>query len=244
MGLLTNRNIIGIGTVIGDLLSSIFARWFNRSPYYSEHDSEEYLRDNINSGSLAQPTTVWDADGTAVIEITESDYPTVDFDKVVFSGVTTDSVGVFLSHTRSGGICTVASSAQKLSNVKMWDVDELELGSELVTNGDFATDTDWTKSGATISGGVATITASGSYNYILQNINWGGKIPIKIVYEVDSNTLDLDILEFKQGVMDDSIVVVPSSVGVHSLYSLTSSTINSFHPHKQSHHLPHTPAHC
>jgi len=45
-----------------------------------------------------------------------------------------------------------------------------EYGSELVTNGDFATDSDWQKTNATISGGVATITSTGyAYAAIVQN---------------------------------------------------------------------------
>jgi len=44
------------------------------------------------------------------------------------------------------------------------------LGSELVTNGDFATDSDWSKSNATISGGKATITVTGGgFSQIFQS---------------------------------------------------------------------------
>jgi len=43
-------------------------------------------------------------------------------------------------------------------------------GSEEVTNGDFATDSDWTKTNSVISGGVATITSTGyGYAAIVQN---------------------------------------------------------------------------
>jgi hypothetical protein len=43
-------------------------------------------------------------------------------------------------------------------------------GTERVTNGDFATDSDWTKTNSVISGGVATITSTGyGYAAIVQN---------------------------------------------------------------------------
>jgi hypothetical protein len=46
-------------------------------------------------------------------------------------------------------------------------------GSELVTNGDFATDSDWNKTNATISNGVATVTVtSGGFSTINQNITY------------------------------------------------------------------------
>ncbi len=46
-------------------------------------------------------------------------------------------------------------------------------GPELVTNGNFATDSDWTKANATISNGVATVTVtSGGFSAINQNITY------------------------------------------------------------------------
>ncbi len=46
-------------------------------------------------------------------------------------------------------------------------------GSEEVTNGDFSTDSDWTKSNAAISGGKATVTiTAGGLSYILQSISF------------------------------------------------------------------------
>jgi hypothetical protein len=46
-------------------------------------------------------------------------------------------------------------------------------GSEEVTNGDFSTDSDWTKSNAVISGGKATVTiTAGGLSYLLQSISF------------------------------------------------------------------------
>ena len=44
-----------------------------------------------------------------------------------------------------------------------------ELGDNVVINGNFATDSDWVKTQATISGGKATIVTTGSYAGIIQN---------------------------------------------------------------------------
>jgi hypothetical protein len=58
-----------------------------------------------------------------------------------------------------------AYSEGKLHSVKP----EIALGPELVTNGDFATDSDWGKVNATIADGKATITVvGGAYSYINQ----------------------------------------------------------------------------
>jgi hypothetical protein len=60
-----------------------------------------------------------------------------------------------------------AYSEGKLHSVKP----EIVLGPELVTNGDFATDSDWIKrNGSTISGGVGNIIANGSTNW--DYLNW------------------------------------------------------------------------
>jgi len=45
-----------------------------------------------------------------------------------------------------------------------------ELGSELVTNGDFATDSDWTKLNATISGGLGNLDGTGVTSLLYQDI--------------------------------------------------------------------------
>ena len=49
------------------------------------------------------------------------------------------------------------------------------LGSEEVVNGDFATDTDWSKVNATISGGTGNLNATGVSSLLYQNILTNGK---------------------------------------------------------------------
>ena len=62
------------------------------------------------------------------------------------------------------------------------------LGSELVTNGDFATDSDWIKeTGWTISGGTANRTNTGTYTALQQNILTSGKT-YKVTFTISSIT--------------------------------------------------------
>jgi len=58
----------------------------------------------------------------------------------------------------------------------MWDVDEVPLSAELVTNGGFDTDTDWTKeTGWTISNGVASQNGVAGAIYQINNSIKSGK---------------------------------------------------------------------
>jgi hypothetical protein len=62
------------------------------------------------------------------------------------------------------------------------------LGSELVTNGDFATDSDWIKeTGWTIAGGVASRTNTGTYTALQQNILTSGKT-YQVVFTITAIT--------------------------------------------------------
>ena len=62
------------------------------------------------------------------------------------------------------------------------------LGSELVTNGDFATDSDWIKeTGWTISGGTANRTNTGTYTALQQNILTSGKT-YEVTFTISSIT--------------------------------------------------------
>ena len=60
-----------------------------------------------------------------------------------------------------------------------------ELGSELVTNGTFDTDSNWTKTNATISGGKATITVTGGgFSQIFQSISFSSGSKYRITAQV------------------------------------------------------------
>ena len=74
-----------------------------------------------------------------------------------------------------------------------------DLGSELVTNGDFATDSDWTKgTGWSISDGSASYDGSGTgYQFILQGITTTSGSTYKINFDVLSSTgSNLNIVDF------------------------------------------------
>ena len=74
-----------------------------------------------------------------------------------------------------------------------------DLGSELVTNGDFATDSDWTKgTGWSISDGSASYDGSGTgYQFILQGITTTTGSTYKINFDVLSSTgSNLNIVDF------------------------------------------------
>ena len=61
-------------------------------------------------------------------------------------------------------------------------------GTEMVTNGDFATDTDWSKnSGVTISGGTMNFTSTPGH-YGSQNINFTNGAKYKINFEITAET--------------------------------------------------------
>ena len=98
------------------------------------------------------------------------------------------------------------------------------LGDELVTNGSFDTDSDWSKSAsATISSGVVTFTASSSNVYIYQ-VLWSPNAftnkTVKVTYTITSNTLDAGVFIINGlGSNDFSLdVIAPQTVGTHSVY--------------------------
>ena len=76
-----------------------------------------------------------------------------------------------MSLLRKASIVTTPTSYEngKILSVKP----SIVLGEELVTNGDFATDSDWIKANATISNGLATITVTnGGYSALNQSITY------------------------------------------------------------------------
>ena len=99
------------------------------------------------------------------------------------------------------------------------------LGSELVTNGDFATDSDWFKSGqVTIGGGVAYFDSDGTFTQIAQNLSGISGKSAKVVIEItEYNQGTLKVL-FSGGAQQN----LPTSVGTHTLYfsNVASNTLN------------------
>ena len=87
-----------------------------------------------------------------------------------------------------------ATSATRVNSEGLIEVVSL-LGNELVTNGDFATDTSWSKSAnTTISGGQATFAANGVTQSLIQANAWtadslSGK-KVQLTYTIISNSLN------------------------------------------------------
>ena len=102
------------------------------------------------------------------------------------------------------------------------------LGSELVTNGDFATDSDWIKSSqTTISNGSANILSTdGSFQFLQQNgytSSQGKEVSVTInVTDVQSGQLKVS---FAGGANN---INIPNTVGKHTIYIVNDGTIGVF----------------
>ena len=99
------------------------------------------------------------------------------------------------------------------------------LGSELVVNGDFATDSNWIKNGqVTIGGGVAYFNSDGTFTQIAQSISGVSGKNVKVVIEITEYTQGTLKVLFSGGTQQN----LPNSVGVHTLYfnNADSDTIN------------------
>lgn len=122
-----------------------------------------------------------------------------------------------------------SSSGTRVNSEGLIEVAGVVSTTEEVTNGDFATDSDWTKSSqSTISSGRANILSTdGSYQYIAQTsinyTNTQGKI-VKIT---------LDIVEYVSGILKAQFsggtsYNFPQSVGTHTIYVLNDGTAGTF----------------
>ena len=100
-----------------------------------------------------------------------------------------------------------------------------EIGPELVTNGDFATDSDWNKSSnVTIQDSSAIFTLAPSGQQLAQSINPTIGKQYKIVYEIKSITQGA----FDVSVGSDVSTSYNNSVGVYTEY-LTATSTNAFY---------------
>jgi len=117
-----------------------------------------------------------------------------------------------------------ASVASRVNSSGLVEMVGRTLGSELVTNGDFATDSDWTKQTAwSISSGVANYDFTLDAKYIRQTLLNGGFVSGKtyrINFEITSGTAYLYINSNGGGL----ISLNTYSVGSYSLY--TTATAN------------------
>lgn len=86
------------------------------------------------------------------------------------------------------------------------------VGDDLVVNGDFATDSDWTKNNFTIGSGVAT--ANGTGGFITQTIALEANTNYLITYQVTAITSGNAKCQFRGGSAQDG--VIHSSAGTYS----------------------------
>jgi len=123
------------------------------------------------------------------------------------------------SAARNNIITTLTTAVNGLGSDLVANGNYDELGSELVTNGDFATDSDWAKgTGWTISGGVASFntTTNGNINQSGYATNKTYKVSIDVVSYVRGNPF----IAIGQG----SQFPIPTSVGTHIIYVNSGST--------------------
>ena len=108
-----------------------------------------------------------------------------------------------------------------------YQIQTLDLGPELVTNGDFDTDSDWTKSSqSTISNGTARILSTdGSFQFLKQSgytSTQGETVKVTIdIVDVQSGQLKVF---FDGGANTQNI---PSTVGTHTVYLVNDGTIGT-----------------
>ena len=117
-----------------------------------------------------------------------------------------------------------ASVASRVNSSGLVEMVGRTLGSELVTNGDFATDSDWSTTGTwQISEGTAydPSTANGSTQYLGQDVGIDVGKTYKITYTVITNSLSNDRL-LMSGTSSFASTQIPSAIGPNTVY-LTAS---------------------
>jgi hypothetical protein len=97
-------------------------------------------------------------------------------------------------------------------------------GIDFITNGGFATDTDWTKSSnVSISGGQAIFTANSAAQYIIQGSLWPANSlsgqKVQLTYTVISNSLNAGDFRIGgyTGASAFTLTGLPTTVGTHSV---------------------------
>ena len=102
-----------------------------------------------------------------------------------------------------------------------------ELGPELITNGDFATDSDWNEGdGWNIINGKATYQGIENSNLRQTGVLISGKT-FKLVYEVTSNTSDGN-LKLAGETVSGGFSPISETVGVHTVYFVNTGTTTNF----------------
>ena len=133
---------IGIGQNFSDYFTQV-----GTYTYYGKISIDTLLRINPSSGTNAS------IDNVSVKEVIDADF---DFTR-----------GSSATRVNEKGLI---EDVQILSGNLVQNGDFSQIGSELVTNGDFATDTNWSKLNATISGGKGNLNGDGQTSLLWQEI--------------------------------------------------------------------------
>jgi cytochrome c-type biogenesis protein CcmE len=140
------------------------------------------------------------------------------------SGYKEDTVYSVVPSDGSGDLSfTRASNGTRVNSAGLVETASV-LGSELVTNGNFATDTNWSKSAnVSISGGQATFTANGANQSLIQTNAWAadslnGK-KVKLTYTIISNSLNAGNFNLGgfTGASAFNIISLSASAGTYSI---------------------------
>lgn len=98
------------------------------------------------------------------------------------------------------------------------------IGSDLVVNGDFATDSNWSKTNATILNGIANISTTGDLAGILQSsVTTSGK-SYEFTFEITSIETLGQGLSLVSGGLTSAILQTFTSIGKHTIYFTATST--------------------
>jgi hypothetical protein len=98
------------------------------------------------------------------------------------------------------------------------------IGKELVTNGDFSTDSNWSKTNATILNGIANISTAGDLAGIVQSsVTTSGKL-YKFSFEITSIETLGQGLSLVSGGLTSAILHTFTSIGKHTIYFTATST--------------------
>jgi len=98
------------------------------------------------------------------------------------------------------------------------------IGAEEVVNGDFATDSDWSKTNATILNGIANISTTGDLAGIVQSsVTTSGK-SYKFSFEITSIETLGQGLSLVSGGLTSAILHTFTSIGKHTIYFTATST--------------------
>jgi hypothetical protein len=186
---------IGIGVNFSDYFTSTGVY-----TYYGQPTTDGLLRINPLSGTNAS------IDNVSVKEVIDADF---DFTR-----------GSSATRVNELGL---VQDVQLLSGELIQNGDFEQIGSELVTNGGFDSDTDWTKqTGWSISGGVANYDFTSDAKYIRQTLLSGGFVSGKtyrINFEITSGTAYMYINS-----NGGSLISLNTySVGSYSLYTTASA---------------------